>query len=163
MPARSRRWFVLLAVAWLAPALARRLPAQAPADLPRLAFLAGCWEQRTPTRVTHEQWMAPLGGLMVGMSRTVVRDAAREWEALRIQVQGGVVTYLAQPGGRPPTAFPATAVSDTSVTFANPQHDFPQRILYRRAGPDSLIARIEGDAGGQLRGMDIPMRRTPCS
>lgn len=141
---------------------APRLKAQAPSDVSRLSFMAGCWEQRTATRVTHEQWMAPLGGLMVGMSRTVVRDVAREWEALRIQVRDSVVTYIAQPGGRPPTYFPATAITESSVTFANPQHDFPQRILYRRVTPDSLIARIEGDQGGQTRGMDIPMRKIPC-
>jgi hypothetical protein len=156
-----RRIAVALA-AIILPAAARPAQGQAPADLPRLGFLAGCWEQRTPTRVTHEQWMAPLGGMMVGMSRTVARDVAREWEALRIQVRDSVVTYIAQPGGRAPTYFAATAVSESSVTFANPQHDFPQRILYRKAGPDSLIARIEGNQGGQTRGMDIPMRKVPC-
>lgn len=142
--------------------LATPLAGQAPNDLGRLAFMAGCWELRTPTRVTHEQWMAPLGGVMLGMSRTVVRDVAREWEFLRLEVMGGVVTYLAQPGGRPATPFPASAVTDTSVTFANPTHDFPQRILYHRAGADSLIARIEGDQGGQARGMNFPMKRVTC-
>lgn len=142
--------------------LATPVAAQAPNELGRLAFMAGCWELRTPTRVTHEQWMAPLGGVMLGMSRTVVRDAAREWEFLRLAVSGGVVTYLAQPGGRPATAFPASVVTDSSVTFANPGHDFPQRILYRRVGADSLVARIEGEQGGQLRGMDFPMKRVAC-
>src|SRR4051812_24495949 len=33
------------------------------ADLSRLSWLAGCWEQRAGTRVIQEQWMAPLGGL----------------------------------------------------------------------------------------------------
>lgn len=143
--------------------LATPLAAQAPNDVGRLAFMAGCWELRTPTRVTHEQWMAPLGGVMLGMSRTVVRDVAREWEFLRLDVSDGVVTYLAQPGGRPATPFPASVVTDTSVTFANPAHDFPQRILYRRAGADSLIARIEGDQGGQAKGMNFPMKRVTCS
>lgn len=138
------------------------LAAQAPNDLGRLAFMAGCWELRTPTRVTHEQWMAPLGGMMLGMSRTVVRDVAREWEALRVEAKDGVLTYLAQPGGRPATPFPASAVTDTSVTFSNPSHDFPQRILYRRAGADSLVARIEGDQGGQAKGMNFPMKRVAC-
>lgn len=131
-------------------------------DIEPLAFLAGCWELRTPTRVTHEQWMSPLGGVMLGMSRTVVADRAREWEALHISVRDGVVTYAAQPGGRPATYFGATLVTDSSVTFANPEHDFPQRIIYRRRGADSLIARIEGEVNGQARGIDFPMRRVAC-
>ncbi len=100
---------------------------------------------------------------MLGMSRTVVRDVAREWEALRVELKDGVATYLAQPGGRPATPFPATALTDSSVTFANPSHDFPQRILYRKVGADSLVARIEGDQGGQVRGMNFPMKRVACA
>lgn len=140
------------------------LQAQAPNEVDRLAWLSGCWELRGATRVTHEQWMSPLGGMMLGMSRTVVRDVAREYEALRIQSVEGVVTYVAQPGGQPPTAFPATTVSDTLVVFANPSHDFPQRIIYRRpAGSDSLHARIEGDRGGKAQGIDFRMKRDTCA
>lgn len=157
--ARRTTWHAAAVVALL---LATPVAAQAPNDLGRLAFMAGCWELRTPTRVTHEQWMAPLGGVMLGMSRTVVRDAVREWEFLRLAVTDGVVTYLAQPGGRPATPFPASVVTDSSVTFSNPAHDFPQRILYRRLGADSLMARIEGDAGGQVKGMNFPMKRVAC-
>ncbi len=136
--------------------------AQTAEQLDRLSYLSGCWELRTPTRVTHEQWMAPLGGMMLGMSRTVAGDVVREWEALRIEARGGGLVYAVQPGGRPATDFTATVVTDSSVTFANPEHDFPQRIIYRRVGSDSLIARIEGEMNGQNRGIDFPMRRVGC-
>jgi uncharacterized protein DUF6265 len=53
-------------------------------------------------------------------------------------------------------------VSDSAVTFENPSHDFPQRIIYRRRGADSLLARVEGMRGGQLRGSDYPYRRVAC-
>jgi hypothetical protein len=136
---------------------------QAPGDLTRLRWLAGCWELRTATRTTHEQWMAPLGGIMLGMSRTVVRDVAREYETLRIQSGEGGLTYVAQPGGQAPTSFVATSVADTLVVFANPRHDFPQRISYRRRlGSDSLVARIEGERGGALQHITFPMQRVAC-
>lgn len=141
-------------------------PRAAEGDLSTLRWLAGCWELRTATRVTQESWIAPAGGLMLGNSRTVVRtatrEAAREFEYLRIEPRAGTPTYVAQPGGGAPTAFAATVVSDTAVTFENLQHDFPQRILYRRIGRDSLVARIEGPQGGQTRGIDFPMRRIAC-
>lgn len=130
--------------------------------LARVAFLAGCWEMRTATRVTHEHWMAPLGGMMPGVNRTVVGGVAREWEALRIGMREGTVTYSAQPGGREPTHFAMTDLTDTSATFANPAHDFPQRITYTRRGADSLVARIEGTINGATRGMDFPFRRVAC-
>jgi hypothetical protein len=151
---------LLLAVA---PLQAIASQAASAHDLATLQWMAGCWEMSgSSPRVTNESWMAPRGGLMLGMSRTVVRDTAREFEALRIERRRGVATYVAQPGGGAPTAFAATTFTDSLVVFANPAHDFPQRILYRRAGRDSIVARIEGDQGGTVRGFDFPMRRVNC-
>jgi hypothetical protein len=106
--------------------------------------------------------MAPSGGLMMGMSRTVVRDTAREFEHLRIELTKGIPTYVAHPSGQSEAAFAAIAVSDTAVLFSNPAHDFPQRIEYRRITRDSLVARIEGAIGGGVRGVDFPMHRVAC-
>ena len=153
----------ILTLAALA-ALPVRAAAQAPDDVRLLGWMAGCWELRTATRVTHEQWMAPLGGMMMGMSRTVVAGAVREHESLRIQTVDGRLTYLAQPSGQGAAAFQAVTISDSTVAFANPLHDFPQRIAYRRnQGGDSLVARIEGERAGTVRGIDFPMRRVECS
>lgn len=124
--------------------------------------MAGCWELRGANRVTHEQWMAPAGTLMLGMSRTMSGDTVREWEQIRIEVQDGKPTYVARPSGQAEASFPATLVSDTAVVFANPAHDFPQRIRYRRASTDSIVARIEGERSGQTRGIDFPMKKVPC-
>lgn len=155
---------VLLLVALpVTPTTLRAQSATPSADVAQLRWLAGCWELRTPTRVTQESWIAPAGGLMLGVSRTVVRDVAREFEFLRIELRDGKPTYVAQPGGGPPTAFAATFVSDTAVRFENPQHDFPQGISYRRAGSDSLIASIDGPQGGAPRTMRFPMRRISCA
>jgi hypothetical protein len=158
----TRLFARLIAAAACLPAASSVATGQAPNDVAALRWMAGCWELRTPARVTHEQWMAPLGGMMMGMSRTVVRDVVREYEALRIALHDGVVTYVAQPSGQARTRFGATMISDTTVTFANPAHDFPQRIIYRRRGADSLVGRIEGERSGSMRGVDFPMRRVLC-
>lgn len=136
--------------------------AQQRPDVEAARWLAGCWELRTGARVTQEHWMAPLGGAMVGMSRTVVRDTVREWEHLLIGPSANGLAYTARPARQAETSFTAEQLSDTLLVFANPAHDFPQRILYRRVGSDSLVARIEGPRGGQMRGIDFPMRRVSC-
>jgi len=48
------------------------------------------------------------------------------------------------------------------LIFENAAHDFPQRIIYRLNDDGSLLARIEGKRGGELKGVDFPMRRAPC-
>ena len=152
----------MMAVVVLLAARSAVVDAQS-ADVGQLRWLSGCWELRTASRVTHEQWMQPLASQMMGMSRTVVRDTVREFEVLRIEKRAGVPTYVALPSGQKETLFPATLVSDTMAIFANPAHDFPQRIIYRRVGSDSLVARIEGPRNGTTRGIDFPMRRSSCT
>lgn len=147
------------------PPAAAGAPATAAApgiNVPPPAWLAGCWELRAGARVTHEQWMASAGGVMLGMSRTVVRDTVREWEHLYLGPRAGGLAYVARPVRQAETAFGATAVNDTMAVFENLAHDFPQRIIYRRRGADSVVARIEGPRNGQLRGLDFPMRRVSC-
>lgn len=128
------------------------------------AWLAGCWEQRSAHRESLEMWMPPAGGLMLGASRTLVGGAVREYEQLIIKVEGGKLVYTATPSGQQTVSFTSTSVTDTSFTVENLQHDFPQRIIYRRRGADSVIARIEGPGrgGSGTRGFDFPMRRTRC-
>lgn len=154
-------------VAALVPLLiavsARPAAAQSLTDIGRLSWLAGCWEQRSETRLVQELWMAPAGGSMVGTSRTVVRGASRGWEFLRIVPLAGTLTYVALPSGQAETPFAGSLISDTLAVFENPTHDFPQRIAYRRISADSIVARVSGNRGGSDRGMDIPMRRgTTC-
>jgi hypothetical protein len=123
------------------------------------AWLAGCWEQRTGNRVTLEMWMAPAGGLMLGASRTVVNGTLREYEQLVLKSDSGKLIYTATPSGQQAASFTSIAVSDSSFTVENLKHDFPQRIIYRRRGADSLVARVET----RTRGRDYPMKRVRCT
>jgi hypothetical protein len=125
--------------------------------------MAGCWEQSAGARVIEEQWMRPRAGLMLGVSRTVVGDSLREYEQVALFERGGRLIYAATPARQAPAEFESITVSDSAVTFENPTHDFPQRVIYRRRGADSLLARVEGMRGGQVRGSDYPYRRVPCS
>lgn len=132
------------------------------APITRLAWLAGCWESTAGDRRTEEHWMAPGGGMMLGMSRTVVKEIAREFEQMRIHQKDGRLVFTAHPSGQAEDSFDATELTSSRVVFENPAHDFPQRIIYARAQDGSLLARIEGVKGGEPRGVDFPMRRAAC-
>ena len=129
----------------------------------RLAWLAGCWQRASGGRIVDEQWMAPRGGMMLGMSRTVRDGRAVEWEAIRIEERGGKLAFVASPSGQSTTEFLSAEIGDDGVVFENPAHDFPQRVIYRRGAADSLWARIEGERSGQLRGVDFRMARVRCA
>ena len=115
-----------------------------------LAWMAGSWMERKGGTDTEEHWLAPKGGLMIAVNRTVADGKAKEFELIRIEMKDGKPVYLASPGGRPATEFRAIEQSATRVVFENAAHDFPQRVLYWRDG-DALMARIEGTIRGQPR------------
>ena len=105
--------------------------------------------------------MAPRAGVMLGMSRTVRGDSLIEWEFMRLHERAGKLVFAAQPARQAPAEFESTSIGSGVITFANPAHDFPQRIIYRRGG-DSLFARIEGVRNGQERGVDFRYARVRC-
>ena len=127
----------------------------------RAAFLSGCWERQAGTRLVEEQWMKPRGGAMLGLGRTVRNDSVIEYEFVRIFERGRQLVYAAQPSGQAPAEFEAILLESGRLIFANPTHDFPQRISYRLAG-DSLWARIEGTLNGRERGVDFRYARVSC-
>jgi hypothetical protein len=45
------------------------------------------------------------------------------------------------------------------AVFENPDHDFPNRIIYRTPDADSLFARIEGKRNGRVSGVDFSLKR----
>jgi hypothetical protein len=88
-----------------------------------------------------EQWMKPAGGTMLGMSRTVVDGKTKEFEFLQIRASDtGEIQFIARPSGQPEATFRLTGGSDKEAIFANPEHDFPQKVIYRLAEDGSLAA-----------------------
>lgn len=129
-----------------------------------LSWLAGCWEGNLNGSELNEQWMKPAAGLMLGMGRTVAGGKVREYEFLQIREDAdGTISYVARPSGQPEASFKLSKLQTKEVVFENPEHDFPQRIIYRLQPDGSLFARIEGTSKGKTRGFDYPMKRAQCN
>jgi hypothetical protein len=154
----------LLLAACLSPAYAQN---QAPTDpLASVAWLAGCWSEQGREAGSIEQWTAPAGGLMLGVARTLKGGAVVDYEFMQIRAGAdGKLVYIAQPQGRPPTEFKLLrqpAAKAPEAVFENPSHGFPQRVIYRQAAPDRVIARIEGTLNGKELGVDFTLQRMAC-
>ncbi len=125
----------------LAAALLQTAAPATPA--PNLSWLAGYWLDCSGGREASETWSDPRAGLIVGHSVTV-RNGRSGFESARIgPLKDGGLAYFAQPGGAPATPFRLIDSGPQRAVFANPDNDFPHRIIYERAG-DVLTARIEG-------------------
>ena len=116
---------------------------QTAAPAPDLSWLAGYWLDCSDGREASETWSDPRAGLIVGHSVTV-RKGRSGFESARIApLKDGGLAYFAQPDGAPATPFRLIDSGPQRAVFANPDNDFPHRIIYDRAG-DVLTARIEG-------------------
>ncbi|MEO1309451.1 MAG: DUF6265 family protein [Pseudomonadota bacterium] len=113
---------------------------------PDLGWLSGHWRAEREGRVSEEIWTDAEGGLMLAVNRSVRDGRARGFEFLRIQLFGEPALY-AQPGGGPATRFALVEAGAGYVVFENPDHDFPQRVLYRREG-NRLTATASDLEGG---------------
>lgn len=141
------------------------LPSHAGEDLVSgLKWMSGCWANMEGEAGTGEQWTAPAGRSMLGMSRTVRGGVMVAFEFLRITQGGdGKVVLVASPSGQQPATFALQSLSRHEVVFENPDHDFPQRVIYRRMSGTRLTGRVEGIVDGALRSIDFPMKKADCA
>lgn len=103
------------------------------ADLPE--WLTGEWQQERGDRWTEELWSLPRGGVMIGMGRNGRGESLQSWEVMRIvrAADGSLALHTAPEGGKE-TVFPLLEQGVREISFANPDHDYPQRIRYWREG-----------------------------
>jgi Domain of unknown function (DUF6265) len=127
------------------------------------AWLTGCWAADGREGGSGENWMAPAGGSMLGVGRTVKDGRTVDFEFMQLRASSeGKLVFIALPAGKRETTFTLISNPAEGLVFENLQHDFPQRVIYRSPARDRLHARIEGLRSGVLRGIDFPMKRISC-
>lgn len=118
---------------------------EARGELPE--WMTGTWAMEDGSEWADEMWTDPRGGLMLGVARMGFGPQLRSWEVTQIRRKpDGSISFFAQPNGKPATEFPMVLVSEESIEFANPAHDYPQRIRYWRQGKLLMaeISKLDG-------------------
>lgn len=142
---------------WLSPA------ASGGDSVGGMSWMTGRWSYVDGAPGSGEQWMAPAAGTMLGMSRTVRDGKTVAFEFLRIaEDDKGTLALHALPSGQQATTFNLLRQSASEVVFENPDHDFPQRVIYRLSPGPMLVGRIEGTVNGEARSVDFPMKKLDC-
>ncbi len=150
--------FFSVLMGFCVPALAEN-----PASVKTLAWLAGCWANVGGEDGSGEQWTKPAGKTLFGINRTVRNAETVAFEFMQIRETGtGKMEFIAKPSGQTGATFLMVQLTDREVVFENPEHDFPQRIIYRLDDDGNLKGRIEGKVDGEIKSADFPMRPVDC-
>jgi len=131
-----------------------------PSSLPLLHWMTGSWAATIDGVEMEEHWTTPKAGVMLGLHRDVFASGKGFFEFLRIEDGPDGPVYLASPRGREATPFPMVEIGDRRAVFANPEHDFPDRITYWMKDGNTLCARAEGVERDERRASEWCWHRT---
>ncbi len=129
-----------------------------------LSWIAGCWENKGKTEgsYTMEHWTKP-AGMMLAVSRTVKNGRVGFFEYLRIIEKDADIFYVAKPANaEKETFFKLVLLENKNAVFENPEHDFPQRIVYKLENENTIAVRVEADKDGKPKGFGFSMDKVSC-
>ncbi|MET0591073.1 MAG: DUF6265 family protein [Polyangiaceae bacterium] len=124
-----------------------------------LGWLEGRWIGSQDGIETEEHWTSASGRALLGMHKDVKNGKMTSFEFLRIEDTEKGLVFFASPRSAPVTPFPMIESGDRRIVFANPEHDFPQRILYWLDEAGALHARVEGKLRGESQSEEWVWRK----
>lgn len=125
-------------------------------------FLPGLWESTGNIRLYEEWWIIDDSTLM-GKSFSINGSDTLMLETIELSQIGGRWVFEATASGQNegmPVPFAMTDAADAMV-FENPEHDYPNRIIYKLEADTLLFARTENLAGNKAK--EFRFRKIGCT
>lgn len=138
--------------------------------LKQFETLVGEWENVSNGTTYTETWkLGPCGNLEGSASVKDPQGKLLLTETLEIREIGPHTVYIACVNNSPPVLFTLKEVTlkdednphagVVQWIFENPEHDFPQRIVYRLEPGDILYAYVEGIQKGAFTKEEFRLKR----
>ncbi len=125
---------------------------QSKSALGQLHQLSGTWAMGTGDKIIYENWQVLRDGSMTGKSYKIKGADSIIFEQMKFVEKNKQVFFLAkvtnQNEGKE-VPFKLISSSNHTFVFENPEHDFPQRVIYQIISKDSVHAWIEGKYKGK--------------
>lgn len=154
-------WLIVLTLLSASCVTHSRKPEKA--GLNKLDWFIGSWTGVTSESIFTEKWEKVNDTLFTGQSYFIKGSDTLSSETISLQQHDTSVFYVPLVEGQndnKPIFFKLTFSDGTNAVFENPEHDFPQKIVYQLKENDSLIATISGNNNGIIRSIRFPMSLT---
>ena len=123
----------------------------------KLSWIVDRWISAPGESITYENWVKLDDTTFSGKSHTIKNGDTVFTEQLKIEKIGDEIYYTAVVKHNPDTVhFKLVELGENKAVFENPEHDFPNRIIYMLKADGTFYARIEGknkkgeDAAGEF-------------
>jgi len=128
-----------------------------------LHWLEGSWRSAETDGVVWEAcYSSPAGGEIVSATKRIQGGKVTLFDFERIREEGDKVVLTPFPHGKASVDFTLMGF-DPSVeraVFANPEHDFPQRMRYERSKDGHLLILLAAEKDGKHVGFKLDLVRT---
>ncbi len=154
--------FIVLLVACQPKAKPNSTEASNYKELQKVHWLKGTWQRQSAKGILTESWQQLDDSTFAGRSFFVSNGDTVSSETIRLEQRNGKLYYMPIASGQndgKAIVFTQTKLSDSTIIFENPTHDFPQKIEYRFQKPDSLIAEVSSVSGELKKSIVFRMRR----
>jgi len=131
--------------------------------LEKADWFIGNWQNNTAEPNFGEVWKKANDSVFKGKSFIVKDKQVNFNEFMTLIESKGKLTFIAAVPGQnkeEEVPFEATSVTSDSIVFENPDHDFPNKIVYNKIGEDSLVAVIYGMQKGKPASVKFAMKRS---
>jgi hypothetical protein len=134
----------------------------------QVSWVLGTWENTSAQGTFTEYWEKTSETVYSGTGIGVTPKGDTMFaEHIKLELVNDTLYYKPVVGGQnegKETVFTEKSLSDSGFVFENPEHDFPQRIVYRKPTDSTLYARIEGKENGKDRQEEFQFRKkTPST
>jgi len=108
-------------------------------------WLIGTWKMTQGEVTIYESWAFESDSTRDGKSWFMADADTSIIEKMKLLRRAADLYFIADvPQNNTPVYFKAITIDKNKYVFENPEHDFPQRIIYFTPHNDTLRARIEG-------------------
>ena len=123
----------------------------------KLHNLSGIWKRDVTKGMNHEFWNKISETEMTGAAYHINGTDTLLRETVALTFKEGEIKYIVTAYGQNDNsaiAFKLIKIENSIFSFENPDHDFPNKIIYDNSNKYTLRAVIEGMIGGSLKKID---------
>ena len=117
---------------------------------------------KTPKGIMGERWKKTANSELQSIGLKVTGGDTTILEKVRVIKKDNAIYYVPtvkdQNGGKE-VYFKLVSSTNNQFIFSNPEHDFPQRVVYHLISRDSLHAWVDGQYNGKFVKQDFYYKR----